>query len=83
MKHLRPQLFALTRSSSWFLRLLGLVLCIGSLTFNPEHAKGSAIRASVLPVNFQETVVFNNGLSLPTAVRFAADGRVFVALLLP
>ena len=32
----------------------------------------------VLPANFQESVVLN-GLTQPTAVRFAADGRVFVA----
>ena len=34
--------------------------------------------AAVLPPGFQETVVFS-GLTNPTAVRFAADGRVFVA----
>ena len=31
-----------------------------------------------LPVGFQDTVVFS-GLSKPTAVAFASDGRVFVA----
>src|ERR1700710_1098068 len=34
--------------------------------------------AATLPSNFQERVVFS-GLTNPTAVRFAADGRVFVA----
>ena len=34
--------------------------------------------SSAVPPNFQESVVFS-GLSNPTAVRFAADGRVFVA----
>src|SRR5215212_3210139 len=34
--------------------------------------------AATLPSGFQETVVFS-GLSNPTAVRFARDGRVFVA----
>src|SRR5262245_55548668 len=35
-------------------------------------------RASVLPSGFQETTVFS-GLTNPTVVRFASDGRVFVA----
>src|SRR5215212_47994 len=34
--------------------------------------------AATLPSGFQETVVFS-GLTNPTAVRFAKDGRVFVA----
>jgi glucose/arabinose dehydrogenase len=34
--------------------------------------------AAALPAGFQEEIVFS-GLSQPTAVRFAADGRVFVA----
>jgi glucose/arabinose dehydrogenase len=34
--------------------------------------------AVTLPAGFQETVVFS-GLTNPTAVRFASDGRVFVA----
>ncbi|MGH2841209.1 MAG: PQQ-dependent sugar dehydrogenase, partial [Solirubrobacteraceae bacterium] len=34
--------------------------------------------AATLPSNFQEQVAFS-GLTNPTAVRFAADGRVFVA----
>jgi glucose/arabinose dehydrogenase/PKD repeat protein len=34
--------------------------------------------ASTLPPNFQESTVFS-GLTNPTAVRFASDGRVFVA----
>jgi glucose/arabinose dehydrogenase len=34
--------------------------------------------AATLPANFQEQTVFS-GLTNPTAVRFAADGRVFVA----
>ena len=35
-------------------------------------------KAATLPPNFQETTVFS-GLVYPTVVRFAADGRVFVA----
>jgi len=34
--------------------------------------------ATTLPPNFRETTVFS-GLKLPTAIRFAADGTVFVA----
>jgi glucose/arabinose dehydrogenase len=40
-------------------------------TSTPAHA-------ATLPTGFQERVVFS-GLTNPTAVRFAADGRVFVA----
>ena len=35
-------------------------------------------RAAILPPNFQESTVFS-GLTNPTAIEFAADGRVFVA----
>jgi glucose/arabinose dehydrogenase/PKD repeat protein len=38
----------------------------------------TAAQAATLPVGFQESIVFS-GLTNPTAVRFAADGRVFVA----
>ena len=38
----------------------------------------AATHASTLPSGFQETVVFS-GLTNPTVVRFASDGRVFVA----
>jgi glucose/arabinose dehydrogenase len=40
-------------------------------------AAGSA-QAATLPADFQERIVFS-GLTNPTAMRFAADGRVFVA----
>jgi hypothetical protein len=36
------------------------------------------LAASTLPAGFQETTIFA-GLTLPTAVKFASDGRVFVA----
>ncbi|MDX6666640.1 MAG: hypothetical protein QOK04_20, partial [Solirubrobacteraceae bacterium] len=42
-------------------------------------APSSAQSATVLPPNFRETTVFSQ-LDTPTAVRFAPDGRVFVAL---
>jgi hypothetical protein len=35
-------------------------------------------RAAALPSGFQESVIFS-GLTNPTAVRFASDGRIFVA----
>ena len=38
----------------------------------------AADRASALPANFQETTAFS-GLTHPTVVRFATDGRVLVA----
>ena len=40
--------------------------------------KPAASEAGTLPSNFQESTVFS-GLSTPTVVRFANDGRVFVA----
>jgi glucose/arabinose dehydrogenase len=43
-----------------------------------DAAAGSAAAAATLPSGFQESIVFS-GLTLPTAVRFASDGRVFVA----
>jgi glucose/arabinose dehydrogenase len=51
--------------------LLLLLTLVASLP--PEVA-----RAATLPAGFQETVVFS-GLVNPTTVRFASDGRVFVA----
>ena len=66
MKDVRLIPHVFPRNSSLFLRVLFvLVLCIWSLTFNPDHVKGSSLSASILPTNFQESVVFNNGLSLP------------------
>jgi glucose/arabinose dehydrogenase/PKD repeat protein len=41
-------------------------------------ACASAARAAILPAGFSESVVLE-GLEYPTAVRFAGDGRVFVA----
>ena len=45
----------------------------------PAGARGARPgSAATLPPGFQETVAFS-GLTNPTAVRFAPDGRVFVA----
>ena len=38
----------------------------------------SPASAQTLPAGFQETIIFT-GLVEPTVVRFAADGRIFVA----
>jgi PKD repeat protein len=56
---------------------LSLMLVLASLTAALLSAAPAA-RAATLPAGFQEEIVFS-GLTLPTAVRFAADGRVFVA----
>ena len=40
---------------------------------------GSTLSAATMPSKFQESIVFSNGLVHPTTVRFASDGRVFVA----
>ena len=79
MKNLHLITHACPRMSIGFLRALVTAFFVWSLLFNPDHTMGSPLSPSVLPANFQETIVFSNGLSLPTAVRFAPDGRVFVA----
>ena len=64
--------------------LLATALPAHALTRDPLAAQGlgSAHRpltaAAALPPGFTETVAFS-GLTNPTAVRFAPDGRVFVA----
>jgi glucose/arabinose dehydrogenase len=57
--------------------MLSVALVLGSLAALVA-ATAPAARAATLPAGFQESVVFN-GLSNPTVVRFAPDGRVFVA----
>jgi glucose/arabinose dehydrogenase len=56
--------------------LMAMALVLGSLALLAVTAP--AARAATLPAGFQESTVFS-GLTNPTAVRFAADGRVFVA----
>src|SRR6266545_4376416 len=61
--------------------LLGFLPTFGlALALLPPQAPATAaaISAAALPSNFQESIVFS-GLTNPTAVRFAPDGRVFVA----
>jgi glucose/arabinose dehydrogenase len=65
-----------TRQSRTLPASLSLVLLLASLaTLALSTAPAGA---ATLPAGFQESVVFN-GLTNPTAVRFASDGRVFVA----
>ena len=53
---------------------LGALVAVAAATLGGARTAG----ASTLPSGFQETTVFS-GLTLPTAVRFSSDGRVFVA----
>ena len=46
--------------------------------FGPGRALNASAAAGTLPSGFQESTVFS-GLTQPTAVRFASDGRIFVA----
>ena len=66
-----------TRQSRTLPASLSLVLVLASLT-TLVLSTAPAARAATLPAGFQESVVFS-GLTNPTAVRFASDGRVFVA----
>jgi glucose/arabinose dehydrogenase/PKD repeat protein len=52
-----------------------LALCVATVAVVGATRPGAA---AVLPPGFQESIVFG-GLTQPTAVRFASDGRVFVA----
>src|SRR5262245_34520823 len=52
------------------------LLAVTSVLALVLHAPDAS--AATLPPNFQESTVFS-GLTNPTAVRFASDGRVFVA----
>jgi glucose/arabinose dehydrogenase len=57
--------------------VLSVALVLGSLAALVA-ATAPAARAATLPAGFQEETVFS-GLTNPTAVRFAPDGRIFVA----
>ena len=56
---------------------LSVALVLGSLTALMA-ATAPAASAATLPAGFQESPVFS-GLQNPTVVRFASDGRIFVA----
>jgi PKD repeat protein len=50
----------------------------GLLTPGASASAGASAAAAVLPSGFQDSVVYSN-LSFPTAIRFAPDGRIFIA----
>jgi glucose/arabinose dehydrogenase len=52
---------------------IALIFFVFALQFLVQKAS-----AGTLPAGFQETVIFS-GLTQPTAIRFASDGRIFVA----
>jgi hypothetical protein len=56
---------------------LSVVLVLASLTALLTTATPAA-QAATLPTGFSESVVLS-GLTNPTVVRFAPDGRIFVA----
>ena len=57
-------------------RLGSALMLVSLLSFLALPSPGTL--AATLPAGFQEPIVFS-GLTQPTAVRFAPDGRVFVA----
>jgi glucose/arabinose dehydrogenase len=52
---------------------VALIFFVFALQFSIQN-----VNAGTLPAGFQETIIFS-GLTNPTAVRFASDGRIFVA----
>ena len=80
-RHVRLRALAGRRRATWHGRTLpaalSLMLVLASLT-TLVLSTSPAARAATLPAGFQESIVFS-GLTNPTAVRFASDGRVFVA----
>ena len=60
-------------------RCAAMVSALGAgLTLAAALVLCGAAQATTLPPGFQE-VIFANGLTQPTAIRFAPDGRIFVA----
>ena len=60
------------------LRSLRVTVCLTLLAVTAAVLPATASSAATLPPGFQESIAFS-GLTNPTAVRFARDGRVFVA----
>lgn len=73
-RHVREGLF---RPRRLYVLLAVLAFALLAPTGGPPPAPSQAA-AGTLPSGFQESVVFS-GLTNPTVVRFASDGRVFVA----
>ena len=63
---------------SSFLRALAAVVAVASFMLFAPGAAPPPAYAATLPSGFSETTVFS-GLTNPTVLRFARDGRVFVA----
>ncbi len=61
-----------------FVRRRLAAILVAVCLVSPVAGNPQVVRAAALPAGFQETTVIS-GLSAPTVVRFAADGRVFVA----
>ena len=80
-RHIRLRALAgrrrVTRHGRTLPAALSLMLVLASLT-TLVLSTPPAAHAATLPAGFQESIVFS-GLTNPTAVRFASDGRVFVA----
>jgi glucose/arabinose dehydrogenase len=70
---MRRRIFTPKQPSLGLRYALGIVLLLGALT-----TPATPSYAATLPAGFEEAVVLS-GLVQPTAIRFAADGRVFVA----
>ena len=63
---------------NWRRRVCGLGAGLVALLFAAAPASAQSLLAAGPPLGFEETTVLD-GLDLPTAVRFAPDGRIFVA----
>ena len=56
----------------------GLLVLLGAIAIASALLASNRAGAASVPAGFQDSVVFS-GLSEPTALRFASDGRIFVA----
>jgi glucose/arabinose dehydrogenase len=74
---MRYELVAKRSKASWLIAavLLALLTAAAALA---THVTNPAVAASNFPTGFSETLL-DNGLSEPTAMAFAPDGRIFVA----
>jgi glucose/arabinose dehydrogenase/PKD repeat protein len=65
------------RELGWKLAVGALICCVGCARSEPHTLAVTTAELSVLP-GFQDQLVVS-GLEQPTAVRFASDGRIFIA----
>ena len=66
------------RPSSFAVRVIAAFALVGALLPASPALPGLATASAAVPAGFTETTQFS-GLTNPTAIRFAPDGRVFVA----